>query len=1061
MLLNSLEMRNFKKYREAKLDFQDGLTGIVGMNGSGKSTIVEAVAWSLYGNRASIIKRDFIKNVRAGDGQDVEVKLSLNLGSQELTVVRAMRKKSLMPDARLYIDKMLVASGSKEVDLQLGDILKISFQDFMKTFYARQKDLDNLLKEGGAKKREYLLTLLGLDEIREGALDLIRSDSRELMDLKNRLDGGLSEIGDVEGVIESLKREFSLQETRLSQAEAAELSLTSTVDAKRKIVEREMDRKRSHQDLVNQIERLNADLSQRLVQIERYEKRLEEIEKGKWQLYELKSKLSRLNEVNCAIDAQEPKRKRHQELIQDQIKYETELKEKNLTLKDKTDQLEILNEFKKELLSIVPQETERKDLLERLNDLEDKRELHRDLHGSLYKENARLDALQNSIVQMESYVEELKRTKVILNELEPLKDRYEEVQIELVRLKAEEEKQRFLDDLENRLGDVGHKIGNLLVTKSNLEKDIADLGDVSAEERKLKSRKVEIRDLEFELNKKLNRLKPLLEVQRAQLSGAKKQLSQMEMLGEESNCPTCERRLGDQYFKLVEKYHRSSDEALECIENFEDQIRKLEEKLDFVTESKKELEDHFKLLASKVNRLGELRVELRGVNARIIEQKESAERLEGEVAKLGPSDYDLQKVLDLEAEMGTLQVSVRKHAELQIKVMELPRKLSELKTSQERREAICESVKRLKGQISDLDFDEDLYVQKKNRVSELDPIHERFSALNNRVKDIPLLEDDVKRVKTDLLMLKDAVNSLKEEINGLGFDPFEFERLLKEQKDLRKAEEIANQIKQILATEDDIRLHLDEVKEVVIRTENDLQKVTKRIFELNYEEERLLSANSSLEDAHSQLESARKGVSKIRVDVGILKGDLERAKSDLLRKKEILEEIFAAEKQLQVVDTARTLINRFMDHILVRIRNEIAINAGQIMWDVTGKYSRLSIDEDFNILVEDGGEYFPISRYSGGEIDMIAVSVRVAISEYLMRFSQNGPGYSFLILDEIFGSQDVVHRESMISMLRNLEDRFPQIFVISHISEVQGQFDNTIMVIEDEDGSSQVEVDLV
>lgn len=89
---------------------------------------------------------------------------------------------------------------------------------------------------------------------------------------------------------------------------------------------------------------------------------------------------------------------------------------------------------------------------------------------------------------------------------------------------------------------------------------------------------------------------------------------------------------------------------------------------------------------------------------------------------------------------------------------------------------------------------------------------------------------------------------------------------------------------------------------------------------------------------------------------------------------------------------------------------------------------------------------------------MIAVSVRVAISEYLMRFSQDRSGYSFLILDEVFGSQDVEHRESMINMLRNLDDRFPQIFAISHISEVQGQFDNTIHVVEDELGGSQATV---
>jgi exonuclease SbcC len=118
----------------------------------------------------------------------------------------------------------------------------------------------------------------------------------------------------------------------------------------------------------------------------------------------------------------------------------------------------------------------------------------------------------------------------------------------------------------------------------------------------------------------------------------------------------------------------------------------------------------------------------------------------------------------------------------------------------------------------------------------------------------------------------------------------------------------------------------------------------------------------------------------------------------------------------------------------------------------------VKIDDDFNILVEEGGNFYPISRYSGGETDMIAIAVRVAISEYLMRFGNERQSYSFLILDEIFGSQDREHRESMINMLRKLEDRFPQILAISHISDVQGQFDATLQVIEDELGNSRIEV---
>ncbi|NYT01272.1 MAG: AAA family ATPase, partial [Methanosarcinales archaeon] len=144
MHLNSLSLHNFKKYRRAEIHFQDGLTGIVGSNGTGKSTIVEALAWALYGNRASTLKREFIKNSRAKEYEPVEVLLSLNIGKRDLQIYRSMKGKNLLPEARLSIDGHQVATGTKEVDQQLESILRISFQDFMKTFYARQKDLDNL-----------------------------------------------------------------------------------------------------------------------------------------------------------------------------------------------------------------------------------------------------------------------------------------------------------------------------------------------------------------------------------------------------------------------------------------------------------------------------------------------------------------------------------------------------------------------------------------------------------------------------------------------------------------------------------------------------------------------------------------------------------------------------------------------------------------------------------------------------------------------------------------------------------------------------------------------------
>lgn len=147
-----------------------------------------------------------------------------------MTILRAMRGKNMSPEARLRIDGELVATGTREVDARLEEILRISFSDFMKTFYARQKDLDNLIRDRGSEKREYLLTLLGLDEVRNRAMEMIRSDLREAEGEVGRVEGALDEIGDVDGSIEDGERMVSSAREVLAEARCLEAKIASTVE---------------------------------------------------------------------------------------------------------------------------------------------------------------------------------------------------------------------------------------------------------------------------------------------------------------------------------------------------------------------------------------------------------------------------------------------------------------------------------------------------------------------------------------------------------------------------------------------------------------------------------------------------------------------------------------------------------------------------------------------------------------------------------------------------------------------------------------------------------------
>jgi DNA repair protein SbcC/Rad50 len=66
MLLSRLVLKNFKRYRNQEICFRDGITGIVGNNGTGKSTIVEAILFALYGVQGTALDPEYIVSSFAG-----------------------------------------------------------------------------------------------------------------------------------------------------------------------------------------------------------------------------------------------------------------------------------------------------------------------------------------------------------------------------------------------------------------------------------------------------------------------------------------------------------------------------------------------------------------------------------------------------------------------------------------------------------------------------------------------------------------------------------------------------------------------------------------------------------------------------------------------------------------------------------------------------------------------------------------------------------------------------------------------------------------------------------
>jgi exonuclease SbcC len=152
----------------------------------------------------------------------------------------------------------------------------------------------------------------------------------------------------------------------------------------------------------------------------------------------------------------------------------------------------------------------------------------------------------------------------------------------------------------------------------------------------------------------------------------------------------------------------------------------------------------------------------------------------------------------------------------------------------------------------------------------------------------------------------------------------------------------------------------------------------------------------------------------------------------------------------------QTMIS-FRSHLILRIRPILSSYATDLFSNLTdGKYQDIELDDLYNIIIYDNGVPYSIKRFSGGEEDLANLCLRLSISEVLT--DRAGGLFNFIILDEIFGSQDNIHQQNIIKSLNVLSSKFKQIFLITHVDEIKNLVENIISVNESEEGISYIKI---
>ncbi len=196
-----LELEGFTAFREpTEIDF-DGvdLFALTGPTGSGKSSIIDAMVFALYGAVPRHGRRDVAPVISTGR-LEMKVRLDFEVAGRIHTVVRVVRRTSRgganTDEARLESGGHVLAGTAAEVTERVTDLLGLDFDQFTKSVVLPQGEFARFLHDKPSARQDLLVSLLDLgiyEEVAKAARSRQAEAEGRAAEVRSRL-GDLADV---------------------------------------------------------------------------------------------------------------------------------------------------------------------------------------------------------------------------------------------------------------------------------------------------------------------------------------------------------------------------------------------------------------------------------------------------------------------------------------------------------------------------------------------------------------------------------------------------------------------------------------------------------------------------------------------------------------------------------------------------------------------------------------------------------------------------------------------------------------------------------------------------
>jgi exonuclease SbcC len=253
-LITSIELGDFLSHSNTKLEFEKGVTVFVGDNGAGKSSIIDAITFALFGQHARKSNKGLIKR---GANQGF-AKISFSINDKQFEAVRKIDSKGALAATFAEVvndERIEIAAGERKqfgesMTHEVEKVIGLDFEKLKIASIVQQGELNAIINAKPKEFKELLNAIIGIDKL-DVASESMKTVNKEFRDkIRNTIGYDDTHIEILFQDLERYQKEIKESKPEKKNLELKQEQLKKEVESLRTKVETEAPKI----DKINQLE---------------------------------------------------------------------------------------------------------------------------------------------------------------------------------------------------------------------------------------------------------------------------------------------------------------------------------------------------------------------------------------------------------------------------------------------------------------------------------------------------------------------------------------------------------------------------------------------------------------------------------------------------------------------------------------------------------------------------------------------------------------------------------------------------------------------------------------